>query len=292
MLKKTYQLTVLFFCLIFSNSLYSQVQIAMDMDQVKYIQYEAIDLSLHVINDSGSQLTFGKSGGKIEFLILSELNDFSTKIDPYKESLNPAEGLVLGAGETKKVTLRLNKYFPLHKAVRYRIKCRISHPRLQNAIETKKFLDFEVSAGDLISTRSFGMSDALDPQKIITRKYSVIGFNEHRNSMYCIKFFDDKWVYSLHRLGPKVRGVPLQHDVDSFSNIHTLIQLEPKIFAHTIFSPAGKKQQEIVYRASFDNVPRLSRDSDLGKISVKDGLKAIEGVDYVKQGDKIKIFNK
>lgn len=292
MLRKTYKLAVLIFCLALSNSAYSQIQIAMDMDQVKFIQYEAIDLTLHVINDSGSQLTFGKNGGKIEFLILSEVNDFSTKINSFKENLNPASGLVLGAGETKKIKLRLNKYFPLHKAVRYRIKCRISHPRLQNAVETKKFLDFEVSQGDLISTRSFGMSDALTPQKIITRNYSIIGFNENRNASYCIKFFDDKWVYSLHRLGPKVRGVPLQHDVDSFSNIHTLIQLEPKIFSHTIFSPIGKKQQEIIYRASFDNVPKLNRDTDLGKISVLDGLRAIEGVDYVRQGDKIKIFNK
>ena len=292
MLNKCLKLLIFVYCLTFSQSLYSQVQIAIDMDQVKYIQHEAIDLTMHVINDTGSQLSFGKSGGKIEFLILSEINNFSTKVDPYKESFNPAYGLTLGAGETKKMGIRLNKHYDLGKAVRYRIIARISHPRLQNAIQTNTPLNFEVSPGQLIESRSFGVADVLDPQKIITRKYSILGFHENRNSVYCIKFHDDKWSYALHRLGPKVRGVPLRHDVDSFSNIHTLTQLEPKVFSHVIFSPDGKKQQELIYRASFDNVPRLHRDTDLGKISVRDGLKAVEGIDYIKQGNKVKLLNK
>jgi hypothetical protein len=291
MTKHNYQLIVFLFCITFSNFLYSQIQIAVDMDEVRYIQHEGIDITLHVINDSGSQLTFGNNGGKIEFLILSEVNDFSTKINSFQKSFNPAKGLLLAAGETKKMTIRLNKYFPLSKAVRYRIKARISHPRLQNAVETRKYLDFEVSAGDLLRTRDFGLSDVRDPQKILTRSYSIVGFNEKRSSSYCLKIHDSKWVYALHRLGPKVRGVPLQDDVDSFSNIHILIQLQPKIFSHSIFSPDGKKQQEIIYRASFDNVPRLDRDPDLGKISVRDGLKATEGIDYIRQGNQIKILN-
>ena len=73
MIKKKYQLVVFIFCITFSNLLYAQLQIAVDMDQVKFVQHEAIDITLHVINDTGSQLKFGKNGGKIEFLILSEL---------------------------------------------------------------------------------------------------------------------------------------------------------------------------------------------------------------------------
>ena len=292
MISKYLKFCIFILCLTYTNSLYSQIQIAINMDQLKYIQHEPIDMTIHVINDTGSQLTFGKNGGKIEFLILSELNEFSKMVNPYKENFNPANGLILGAGETKKMTVRINKHFNLGRPLRYRIKARISHPRLQNAIETKNPLSFEVAEGQTIETRSFGLTDVTDPQKIITRKYTILGFHQNRNSIYCIKFHDSKWIYALHRLGPKVRGVPLRHEVDSFANIHTLTQLEPKIFSHVIFSPDGKKQQELVYRASFDNIPRLNKDTDLGKVSVRDGLKAIEGIDYIRQGDKIKILNK
>lgn len=292
MISKCLKLFILILSFISTNSLYSQVQISIDLERLKYIQHEPIDMTISVVNDTGSQLIFGKNGGKIEFLVLSELNNFSKRINSYKENFNPANGLILGAGETKKMTVRINKHFDLGRALRYRVKARISHPRLQNALETKDPLNFEVAEGQTIETRSFGLTDVTDPQKIITRKYTILGFHQNRNSIYCIKFHDSKWIYALHRLGPKVRGVPLRHDIDSFSNIHTLTQLEPKVFSHVIFSPDGKKQQELIYRASFDNVPRLHRDPEIGKISVRDGLKAIEGIDFIRQGETIKILNK
>ena len=296
MVKKS--LTPLFFLVYLGITLSSsaQVQLALEFNREKFIQHEAIDLTIQVINNSGSQLTFGKNQGKIEFLIISEINRWSSKIDPFKNkktdkrSFNAAAGLVLGAGETKRVTIRLNKYFPLAKAVKYRIKARLSHPRLNKDLETANYSEIEVSAGNVIETKNFGVTDEKDPNKINNRKYTLLGFNVKNRDTYCLKIWDDKWVYALHRLGPRVHGIKPQNDVDAFSNIHILIQLEPKVFMHTIYSPEGKKQQEVIYRASFDNVPRLRRDTDLGKISIANGLRATEGVDYVKQGDSYKIL--
>lgn len=271
-------------------AVHAQLQIAVDFDKTRFIQHEPIDMTLQVINNSGTQLTFGKNKGKIEFMILSEVNKFTTIVRPFKEDFNPADGLILGAGETKKINIRINKYFPMSQDVKYRIIARISHTRLQNAIQTKKPFEIEVAKGQEISTHIFGVTDIANPKNVQTRKYSLLGFNVNNNEMYCLKVFDDKWVYALHRLGPKVNGVHPQHEIDSFSNIHVLIQLEPKVFMHSVFSPEGKKQQEVIYKASFDNIPYLDRDADLGKISVRDGLKAIEGVDYIKQGDSYKIL--
>jgi hypothetical protein len=291
MLKKSYFRLIIVLLSLLSSSLYSQLQIVVDMDQVKFIQHEAVDVTLHVINNSGSQLSFGNDQGKIDFLIVSEINNFSTLVAPYGKNFNPADGLIIGSGETKKITVRVNKFFDLAKAMKYRLKARISHPRLQFATETKNFTEFEVAEGDVLKTRNFGVADFVDPNRILTRTYAIIGFNEKNHSSYCLKIYDDKWVYALHRLGPRVRGVEIQDDIDSFSNIHVLIQLEPRVFSHVIYSPDGNKQQEVIYRASFDNVPVLTRDPDLGKISVRDGLRATEGVDYVRQGDKIKMLN-
>ena len=270
----------------------AQVQIAIDFDKTKFIQHEPIDMTVQVINNSGTQLTFGKNSGKIEFLILSEVNKFNTIVAPYKANFNPAAGLILGAGETKKLSIRLNRHFPMSQDVKYRIRARISHDRLGNAVQTKKPFEIEVARGDEISTHLFGVPDITNPKKVKTRKYSLLGFNVNNNEMYCLKIYDENWVYALHRLGPKVQGIHPQHEVDSFSNVHVMIQLEPKVFIHSVFSPEGKKQQEVLYKASFDNVPRLVRDQDLGKISIRDGLKAIEGVDYVKQGNTYKILVK
>ena len=256
-------------------------------------------MTIRVVNDSGTQLTFGKTSGKIELLILNELNDFSTRINPFehlkdakgnKLDVNPAEGLILGSGESKTITIRLNKYYPLAKALRYKVKAVIKHPALSNNIQTKNFRFFEVIKGNIIETKIFGVTDIKNPKIVKTRKYNILSFNIKNNSMYCLKIYDDKWVYSLHRLGPRVIGIPVQHQVDTFSNIHILIQLQPKIFLHTIFSPEGEKQQEVIYKATFTNVPRLTRDNNLGKVSILDGLRTTEGVDYVRQGNKIKML--
>ena len=279
-------------CLFSAFALQAQLKVALDFNKTRFIQHEPIDMSVHVINNSGTQLTFGKTDGKIEFLILSEVNDFTTIVNAYDPKFNPAAGLILGAGETKKMSIRLNKHFPMSKDVKYRISARISHRSLQTALQTIKPEEIEVAQGNEISTHLFGVTDVTNPKKVMSRKYSLLGFNVNNNEMYCLKVFDDKWVYALHRLGPKVIGVNPQHEVDAFSNIHFLIQLEPKVFLHVVFSPEGKKQQEVIYKASFDNVPRLKRDNDLGKISIRDGLRAVEGVDYVKQGNNYKILTR
>ena len=289
MVKKVTVLT--FFYILFSSNLSAQVQLGLDFNREKFIQHEAVDMTLQVVNNSGTQLNFGNNSGKIEFLILSEINNWSTQVNPYKKDFNPADNLVLGAGETKKLQIRLNKHFPLSKAVKYRITVRLSHRNMTKAMQTVKPKEIEIVKGTVKTTRTFGVADDRDPKKINTRKYSLVGFNVKNNDRYCLKVYDDKWVYALHRLGPKVQGISPQHDVDSFSNIHVLMQLEPKVFLHTIFSPEGKKQQEVIYRASFDNVPKLNRDPDIGKLTVINGLKAVEGVDYVKQGDNFKMIN-
>jgi len=302
MLKKSSFYIFFIFVACFSQSCFSQVQLGLEFNRDQFIQHEGIDLTLHVVNDSGTQLQFGKKSGKIEFLILSELNKFSQRVKPFEQKdkkgkvienyeFNPAEGLILGAGESKTLTIRINKYFPLAKALRYRIKAVITHPALSKSLETKNYKEFEVMKGDIKKTKIFGVTDIKDPSKVKTRKYDILGFNIKNNSIYCLKIYDDKWVYALHRLGPQVQGIPCQHQVDTFSNIHILIQLQPKVFMHTIFSPEGVAQQEVIYKATFQNVPRLIRDTNLGKVSVLDGLKTTEGVDYVRKGAKIHMLN-
>ncbi|NQZ56627.1 MAG: hypothetical protein HRT88_04050 [Lentisphaeraceae bacterium] len=290
MLKKYRILFFAIFGLVFSQQCFSQVQLSISFGKATYIQHEGIDITLELTNDSGTQLAFGKTTGKIEFLVLNELNNFSTRVSPYKKGFNPAEGLLLGAGESKILTIRLNKYYPLAKALNYRVKAIITHPAMNNAIRTKNFEDFTVISGNVIETKIFGVTDINNPKKVKSRKYDILGFNIANNSMYCMKIYDDKWVYALHRLGPRVRGIHVQHQVDTFSNIHVLIQLQPQIFMHTIFSPSGTKQQEVLYRASFKNVPRLIRDTNLGKVTVLDGLRAEEGVDYIRQGNKFRLL--
>ena len=291
MLKKSS--VFIFFIVVISltQNCFSQVQLGLEFNQDQFIQHEGIDLTVHVVNDSGTQLQFGKNAGKIEFLILNELNNFSHRIEPFKKDFNPAEGLILGAGESKSLTIRINKYYPLYKSLRYKVKAVINHPALANALETKNFKEFEVIKGNVISTKIFGVIDIKNPSKVKTRKYEILGFNIKNSSMYCLKIYDDKWVYALHRLGPRVQGIPCLHEIDTFSNIHILIQLKPKVFLHTIYSSKGQIQQEVIYKATFSNVPRLQKDSNLGKVSVLDGLRRTEGIHYIRKGSQIHMLN-
>ena len=284
-------LTFLFFAL----SASAQLQIGLKIPAVKLIQYEPVPAELTIVNNSGTQLIFGskKLSGHVEFLIIDR---FDRVIKSFKETaqlrakkvgkktkkdvFNPAKGLILGAGETKTLKLTLNKHFPLSRAGEYKIIARIRHQKLGRYFFETKPQRLAVERGVQEAHKGFGVPDPTDTNKIIPRQYSIMSYQKETGDIFTIKIYDKNFIYAVHRLGPKVSGISITHNVDAFSNIHTLVQMKPKIFRHTIFTNKGKIKQEKYYKASFDFSPQLHRDTNLGKVSIIRGIPAVEGVDY------------
>ena len=283
---------LIFIFIIFTGaySVSAQVKYGVTFDRERYLQYEKIKATLTIVNNSGARLNFGQdeSTGKLKLLIIDPKN---TMVKPRLKHFNPMNGLVLAAGETKSLTFNLNEHFRMSRIGRYKVSASLSHPAIGGlAFEVPK-QDISVEPGTLIHKNSFGVSDINDPNRITSRSYEILTFKEDQHNILCLKVFDKNWIHGLQRIGPYVHGVKLHHDVDTFTNIHTLVQVKPRIFIHMIFSNEGRLKQFVVYRASFDNVPQMSRNPQLGTLTVSGGSKLIEGVDYVKDGTSIELKN-
>ena len=153
---------------------------------------------------------------------------------------------------------------------------------IQNVdFKTKKAADLEVVDGSVAIKRNFGVVKVeKGEKKIYTRTYEIIGFDKDDGNIYFLKIHDKKFIYCLHRIGPKVKGIKLQHAIDSFSNVHVLAHVRPKLFKHIIYSPEGKLQQQKFYKGTKDIYPILNRDTDLGRVTILNGIPAVEGKDY------------
>ena len=268
----------------------AQVQYGLSFDRERYLQYEKIQVTFTVVNNSGTRLTFGANerSGKMKLLVVDPENRL---VAPYDAKFNPMNGLVLAAGETKSLVFNINEHFSMTRQGRYKVSASLTHPSLSGlAFETPEKL-ISVETGTMLKQKNFGVVDMKDSNVIHPRSYDIISFKEKSGDVVCLKVYDKNWVYALLRLGPYVDGVKVNHDVDTFSNIHTLIQVKPRVFIHMVFSDTGSIKQFIVYRATFENVPLMTRDSKLGTIRIFGGEKLIEGEDYIRIGNTLELRN-
>ena len=58
-----------------------------------------------------------------------------------------------------------------------------------------------------------------------------------------LKIEDKDFVYVIYELGVFVRGIPIQHKIDAFSNIHLIFHLGGKTFKYIVFSADGEQKQ-------------------------------------------------
>lgn len=265
------------------TSAYAQVEIGVNFKRNRLLQFEKIKTSLVLVNNSGSKLSFAaddkKSGMSFDIFRVDGTQRTRLKTFKKQKGFNPVGGLVLAAGETRHLSVNLNSYYPMSTVGEYEIVAKVKHMRIPGRTFRTKPQFIKVEEGFVLETRSFGVRDA-ENGKVSSRKYDIQTFSKLEGDVYTLKIYDDKWVYSLSRLGPKVLGIPLKHEVDAFSNIHVLIQLKPKIFRHMLFNSRGKLRQSKFYKASFENVPTLTRDLNVGKVSISGGFPAVEGKDY------------
>lgn len=280
MLRKLILMTSFFVTLF---SLHAQIEIGAHFKRNRLLQFEKIKTTLVLVNNSGSRLFFGKNDkdSGMDFEVFRVDGTQRTRLKPFKhqKDFNPVEGLMLAAGETRSLAVNLNSYYPMATIGEYEVVARVRHSRIPNKYFQTKAQFLKVEEGFVLESRDFGVRNP-ENGKVISRKYDIQTFSKLDNDMYTLKVYDKKWVYALNRLGPKVMGIPLKHEVDAFSNIHVLIQLKPKIFRHMLFNSKGKLKQSKFYKASFENVPTLVRDIGVGKVSVSGGYPAVEGKDY------------
>ena len=259
---------------------FAQLGIVLKTNHERYLKYEPIDVTIVIRNYSGNTLVFSNDKGVRTGHLFFEIDRHNkSSVHRLAHGTNPVDGLVLGAGETKELTLALNTLYDLQAEGGYTVTAQIGHRRLPNDYRSNP-ITFEVREGIPVVTRRVGLPSTSPTAPIKTMTVSLLLFNDGKGCMYCLRVEDDKNVYATIRLGPQISGSPPQLDADASSDIHILFQSAPRLYSYSVYSILGgdvRLRQQRYYVAE-GGIPKLTRAP--GYLKVVNGRPAVEGKDY------------
>ena len=264
-----------------ANGADAQVGVDLKLDRGKYLRFEAINVELTLVNYTGNPLDFGAGAGANGRVTMLVETKEGMRLTPTANQANLADGLFLGAGETKTLRLLLNDLFNLQKEAVYTAQAVVSHTRLDRDYKTEP-VGIQVSAGLSVWSREFGVPSAEVRQGIARRRASLLLTTERKHDLYALQVEDDALVYGIVRLGPRISGSTPQCDVDAFSNIHLLFMLKPRLVDYRVYDYNLKLKQSR-YLIVDQSIPSLQRDPDVGRVRVGGGRSAVEGTDYTRE---------
>ena len=258
---------------------YAQLGIRLETDRLKYVTYEPVHTTVTLRNYSGNTLVFGldpKTQGHLDFAVAKQNAPPVRRLD---DSANPVSGLVLGAGETKTLTLSLNTIYDMQEEGTYDVFAQVGHPQLENDFRSES-VTVEIRHGTVQWKRSVGMPGQQQGGTIPSRQVSLLIFHDRDGDVYCLRVEDEDFVYRIVRLGRRVIGAAPQCDVDAISSIHVLFPLRPRLYVHQVYDYDVKLKQERHYVLE-GAAPRFHRDPDVGRIMVVGARPAVRGVDFL-----------
>jgi hypothetical protein len=248
----------------------AQLGIELKLDRQYYLSYEVVSATVTLRNYTGNTLIFGgggagEKGSFLHFLVRRG----AEKLVPVMQGAKPLGDLILGAGETRRVTLVLNDLYNLQADGKYVVSAQIGHFRLPQDYRSDE-RHFEVSRGTMVWSRTVGVPGADAAARIESRQVSLLLLRERVGSVYCLRIENEQMVFAVLRLGAKFMGSEPEIDIDAVSNIHILFQLDTRHFAHRVYDCQGQVREDKHYLME-KTVPHLYRDVELGRIMVSGG---------------------
>lgn len=276
--------TVIF---ILSGTVFAQLAMKLELNKKNYIQYERIYTRLTVKNQSGHLIVFGdneKFKGEIKFEI--ETKD-GKKLKTSSIPLYKIKNKLLNAGERETFCIPLTvENFQFKGEEEYKVKAIVSHGQLSNEYESNE-VEFSIVNGNIVWTTKVGVPSVNETvnsgEKIKNRDYSIISYHDGDHKFYYLMVQDDKYVYGLTCLGFDIGTRQPECMVDRLSRLHILLQAGPRIYSYFIYDINCKLEEKTVYKQLEDNVIKLFKDENTGRINVAGAIKASEGSDYIEE---------
>ena len=284
---------VLGLLLFISPHLFGQIKLSLEINHKNFHQYEPIFVRVTFVNRTGRFISFSDSainkGGKLMFRIQDEKDNIMPLRQPGK--LPEVNGLSLPNGGTEKMTYCLTKYYKIFKCGKYRVRAILEHPQVAKRWESISDVTFTVGVGETIMEQTVGVPDPDNGMKNKLRKYIMKTFYDGKDRIYYLIVEDDKFIYSVVRLGYDVgTAARPQYKIDALNRLHIILQASPLIFSHFVYNYTGQKESRQTYYKT-DKSPVLVRDPKTGMVKVVGGRKAIKGVNF-KDDDPGTIFGK
>ncbi len=289
----TYRHTTLLFTIMalatLAPRLHAQIALQFETEKPRYLCYEPVQVYLTVSNLSGNTLIFNgdtpSTKGSIAFKIECSSGRHCKAIANLG---NPADGLQLGPGESKRLSIILNQFYNLQREDVYNVTAVLNHGRLPRT-HVSQPIQIAVQDGLPILSKNIGLpSDNGDASVIKSIQLNLLRFADIDEDIYALRAEDTENVYSTFRLGSFIDGEKPQVEIDGNSLVHILLQVRPRLFIYFVFGFRGRNLQLLqkrFYTSSDGAPPTLSKAT--GYFRIEHGRIAREGVDYIEKRENI-----
>lgn len=256
--------------LIGAGSVSAQINLDLKLDRTLYLAHEPITGELIIVNMAGRDLIFGESGG-LSWLDFTVTDGAGHLITPVQGEANERP-IVLGAGQTYKHKVTINRRYPMASIGSYRVKASIHFPQINRVFETKP-ITVQVTDGQPMWSQIVGVPQG-HPQAGSYREYSLMTYYHGARSKalyFRLKDSDSGMVFRTYTIGDYMTLRPPEKAIDSQNNLHILHMSGPQAYKYTVISIDGEpiRQQNLYEKGS--NRPRL-KNSGYGEVGIVGGI--------------------
>jgi hypothetical protein len=284
----TIVLSSFFALFLLHSTVHAQVAIKLEIQHSNFIKYEPVLLRITLRNYSGHTLIFGKNSklkGKLEFKVIENFNNLIT---PKNSLVMPSlEGTIIMPTKTKTILVNLGKYYGITKVGKYRVQAIISHSQFDKKY-ISNLVGFNVEKGLVVWERIVGVLDVnnKNPDKIKSRKYKIVQYNDGQHSIYSLVVEDKNFVYSIRPIGYRLENALPQCVIDNLNRVHILLKQGPKLYKYFCFDLKGKlvKKQDYLKNSS---TPYLAQNKKTEEIYIVGGRKLTEKEKRIDNNDAL-----
>jgi len=263
----------------------AQIALQFEADKPRFLCFEPVLVHLTVSNLSGNTLIFNGNTPATRGSIAFKIDCSSGRHCKAIANLgNPADGLQLGPGESKRLDITLNQFYNLQREDVYNVTAVLNHGRLPRT-HVSQPIQIAVQDGLPILTKNIGLPAANDDTGVIKSiQLNLLRFADIDEDIYALRAEDTENVYSTFRLGSFIDGEKPQVEIDGNSLVHILLQVRPRLFVYFVFGFRGRNMQLMqkrFYTSSDGAPPTLSKAT--GYFRIEHGRLAREGIDYLEK---------
>jgi hypothetical protein len=251
-----------------SSLLAQTISVELLFDQEMYLPHERMEARVRVTNFSGHTLELGEGRQWLTFTVDGQKGAPVSQLGPL-----PVEGefrLESSSVATRRVNLA--PYFDFSRPGRYKISATVRVPQFQLAVHSPP-KDILIITGSTLWEQDFGVPPSAEGELPEIRKYTLLQTMHHKEMMLYFRLSDPRGskVYKVFPIGQLVSFSKPEHQLDRFSNLHVLYQMNARSFLYTLITPEGFILARETYEISNSHpVLRPGRD---GRIQLTGGVR-------------------
>lgn len=248
----------------------AQINLELKLDRSLYLANEPITGELIVVNMAGRDLIFGDSGGMswLDFTVTDGRGHLITPV----QGVEGARPIVIGAGQTHKHKVTINKRYPMSTIGTYRVKAAVNFPQINRVFESKT-ITVQVTEGQPMWSQIVGVPQG-HPDAGTYREYSLMTYYHGARSKalyFRLKDSDSSLVFRTYPIGDYLALRPPAHAIDSQNQLHVLHMTGPQAYRYTVINIDGEPVRQQTLYEKGANRPEL-KSNGMGDVTVTGGM--------------------